>query len=116
MAMDREDYAAAADQYKNILKLEPNETAQYNLGSLYAQGKGVEQNFMEAAYWFRQAELAGDEHAGKLCLKCSMDFVYQNFDGKTPEQLYTDMLRFIKYVYPETIDVPGCALQRRRRA
>lgn len=105
MAMDRGDYAAAADQYKNILKLEPNETAQYNLGSLYAQGKGVEQNFMEAAYWFRQAELAGEEQAGKLCLKCSMDFVHQNFDGKTPEQLYTDMLRFIKHVYPETADV-----------
>lgn len=103
-AMDRGDYAAAADQYKNILKLEPNGTAQYNLGSLYAQGKGIEQNFMEAAYWFHQAELSGDEQAGKLCLKCSMDFVHQNFDGKTPEQLYTDMLRFIRHVYPENAD------------
>ena len=105
IAMDKGDFAAAADQYKNILKLEPNETAQYNLGSLYAQGKGIEQNFMEGAYWFRQAELAGDEHAGKLCLKCSMDFIHQNFDRKTPEQLYTDMVRFIKHVYPETTDV-----------
>ena len=101
MAMDRGDYAAAADQYKNILKLEPNETAQYNLGSLYAQGKGVEQDFMEGAYWFRQAELGGDEQAGKLCLKCSLDFTHQNFDQKSPEQLYTDMVRFVKHVYPE---------------
>ena len=104
-AMEKGDFAAAADQYKNILKLEPNETAQYNLGSLYAQGKGVEQDFMEAAYWFRQAELSGDEQAGRLCLKCTMDFVHHDFDSKTPEQLYTDMVRFIRRVYPEKTDV-----------
>ena len=90
IAMNEGDFASAVDQYKNILKFEPNETAQYNLGSLYAQGKGVEQDFMEGAYWFRQAELVGDERTGKLCLKCSMDFVHQTFDKKTPEQLYSE--------------------------
>ncbi len=105
MAMNEGNYERAVESYKNILKLEPNETAQYNLGSLYAQGKGVEQDFMEGAYWFRQAELASNEHAGKLCLKCSMDFAHQRFDQKSPEQLYTDMVRFIKHVYPETTDV-----------
>lgn len=33
---------------------------QYNLGSLYAQSKGVEQVFWEEAYWFHQAELGED--------------------------------------------------------
>ena len=94
IAMEKDDFAAA-DQYKNILKLEPNETAQYNLGSLYAQGKGVGQDFMEGAYWFRQAELSGDEQAGKLCMKCSMDFVHQDFDIKSPQQLYRRPLRAI---------------------
>lgn len=55
MAINEGNYARAAESYKNILKLEPNKAAQYNLGSLYAQGKGVEQDFMEGAYWFRQA-------------------------------------------------------------
>ena len=105
VAMSNGDYTAAVDQYKNILKLEPNETAQYNLGSLFAQGKGVGQDFMEGAYWFHQAELSGDEQAGKLCLKCTMDFVHQNFDAKSAEQLYADMVRFIKYVYPDADDV-----------
>ena len=80
VAINKKDYAMAAKTYKDILKLESNATAQCNLGSLYAQGKGVKQDFKEAAYWFRQAELSGDEQAERLCLKCSMDFIHQNFD------------------------------------
>ena len=72
------------------------------LGSLYAQGMRVKQDFKEAAYWFRQAELSGDEQAEELCLKCSLDFIHQNFDIKNSEQLYTDMFDFIKYVYSST--------------
>lgn len=83
-AMKNGDYEQAVNSYKNILKLEPNETAQYNLGSLYAQGKGVKRDFMEGAYWFRQAERGGDAQAGKLCMKCTMDFVHQDFDKKSP--------------------------------
>lgn len=101
LAVDKGDYGQAVNIYKSILLQEPNETAQFNLGNLYAQGKGVEQDYLEGAYWFRQAELGGNEHAGKLCLKCSMDFVHQSFDTKTPERLYADMTRFVKYVYPE---------------
>ena len=100
-AMRNEDYERAVDICKNILELEPNETAQYILGNLYAQGKGAGQDFMEAAYWFRQAELAGNEMAGKLCMKCMLDFTHQNFENKTSEILYTDMVRFVKYIYPE---------------
>ena len=105
VAMNKEDYATAVETYKDILEWEPNATAQCNLGSLYAQGKGVKQDFKEAAYWFRQAELSGDKQAEKLCLKCSMDFIHQNFDIKNSEQLYTDMVDFIKYVYPGTNDI-----------
>lgn len=100
-AMRNGDYGRAVDTCKSILELEPNETAQYILGNLYAQGKGVGQDFMEAAYWFRQAELAGNEMAGKLCMKCMLDFTHQSFELKTPEQLYTDMVRFVKYIYPD---------------
>ena len=104
-AMNEGEYERAVENYRNILKLEPNETAQYNLGSLYAQGKGVEQDFMEGAYWFRQAEISGDKQARNLCRKCLLDFAHQNFDQKSPEQLYSDMMRFVKRVYPETTDV-----------
>lgn len=99
MAMASGDYARAAESYEKVLMLEPNEVAQYNLGSLYAQGKGVEQDFVEAGYWFHQAELAGNERAGQLCLKCAVDLTHQDFDEKTSMRLYNDMLRFAKSVY-----------------
>ena len=105
MAMNDGNYEQAVENYRNILRLEPNETAQYNLGSLYAQGKGIKQDFMEGAYWFRQAELSGDEQAGKLCLKCSVDYTNHNLDRKNAEQLYTDMVKFIRHVFPEIADV-----------
>lgn len=97
-AMDKGDYSLAVDTYQRILKLEPNTDAQYNLGSLYAQGKGVTQNYMEAAYWFHQAEMSGDVQAGNLRLKCTSDFVHQNLELKTAEQIYYDMTEFVKYV------------------
>lgn len=95
--MEHGDYERAVETYKNVLELQPNETAQYNLGILYAQGKGVKQDFREAAYWFNQA---GDEHARKLCMKCMMDFIHQDFERTTSEQVYFDMMRFVKFVWP----------------
>lgn len=104
VAMNKEDYEMAIKTYKDILKLDPNATAQCILGSLYAQGKGVEQNFMEGAYFFHQAELNGDEQSENLCLKCSMDFVHSN-EEKSSKQIYSEMIKFIHYVYPEMTDI-----------
>lgn len=98
--MDQGDYGRAVETYKNVIELEPNITAQYNLGSLYAQGKGVPQSFLEGAYWFHQAGVAGDEQAGKLCTKCMMDYAHVNFGVKTPKDLFDDMIHFVTYIYP----------------
>ena len=98
--MESEDYARAVETYKSILRMQPNATAQYNLGSLYAQGKGVVRDFREAGYWFRQAELSGDSQAGKMCTKCLMDHVQWGIGDKTPQAVYDDMLAFVRYVYP----------------
>ncbi len=103
-AMDKGDYKSAAETYRNVLKLEQDNTACYNLGSLYARGLGVSQSFMEGAYWFNQAGIRGDEQAQKLCLKCELDHVMQDIDKNSPEQLYTDVLHFVKYVYPDSKD------------
>lgn len=105
IAMHKRDYVRAAVLYRKILELEPDPAVQYNLAILYAQGKGVEQNFMEAAYWFRQCERGGNAQAGMVFLKCTWEYIHQNFDDKTPGQLYNDMIRFVQYVDADAADV-----------
>lgn len=98
--MEQGDFVQAVATYKNIVGLQPNTTAQYNLGSLYAQGKGVEQSYLEGAYWFHQASLVGDAQAEKLCTKCMLEYAHQNIHQKTPRAAYEEMIRFASYLYP----------------
>ena len=91
----------AVEQYKSILNLCSNATAQYNLGSLYAQGKGVAQDLCKGAYYFRQAEKNGDVTASKMVRKCELDYINQKLSRETAAGLYEQMRRFIARVYPE---------------
>ena len=91
----------AVEQYKSILNLCSNATAQYNLGSLYAQGKGVAQDLCKGAYYFRQAEKNGDVTASKMVRKCELDYLNQALDGENAAGLYERMRRFAGTVYPE---------------
>lgn len=100
ICMGDENYEQAVHTYKQIVELQGNTTAMYNLGSLYAQGKGVKQSFLEGAYWFHQANLNGDEHAGKLRLKCMVDYLHQNLEQKTPKMIYNDMIEYALRLYP----------------
>jgi uncharacterized protein len=43
-----------------------NPKAQFNLGVAYAKGEGVQQNYVEAAKWYRMAAEQG--HAGAQCI------------------------------------------------
>ena len=107
--MGQGDFEQAAATYKSIVELQPNTTAQYNLGSLYAQGKGVEQSYLEGAYWFHQAGLGGDAQAEKLCTKCMLDYAHQNIHQKTPRAAYEEMMRFASYLYPREDSAPIAA-------
>lgn len=104
VALGAGDFDSATQAYASVLKLEQNETALYNLGSFYARGVGVRRDFVEAARLFHQAELLGNERAGKLCGKCMFDYVQEGFDGKTPTDLYAAMAVFVSRVYPEASD------------
>lgn len=86
--------------YKNIVIAEPNVTAQYKLGSLYAQGKGIEQSFLEGAYWFRKAEMGGDEWSGTLVSECELYYMNQYLKECSSKELYEMMSRFVMHVYP----------------
>ena len=90
----------AFDLYKSIVEMALDTTAQYNLGSLYAQGKGTEQDFLQAAYWFHQAVQNGEPAAEKMRTKSTMDYLHQDFDQTTARQLYEKMIRYASLLYP----------------
>lgn len=87
--------------YKKIAETSQNADAQYNLAVLYAQGKGTNQDFLKAAYWFNQAHINGDAEAEKLRLKCMLDYVHMNFEQKTPLTLFAEMEEYAKLLFPE---------------
>lgn len=91
----------AFETYRQIVELAPNATAQYNLGSLYAQGKGTDQDFLQAAYWFRQAVVNGAASAEKLLSKSTVDYLDQDLSEITSYELYQKMQRYILFLYPK---------------
>ena len=95
--------AGRADQafetYMEIVRLCPDPTAQYNLGVLSAQGRGTEQSFLVAAYWFYQVSLDGDQEAGDRCRQCMVKYIVQHMNQDTPRALYERMAHFAFYVY-----------------
>lgn len=101
VALQAGDYESAADAYGSILRITPNETALYNLASLHARGLGVRRDFLEGARLFHQAELLGNEQAGKLCRKCMFDYINEGFGNATAADLYAAMAVFVSRVYPE---------------
>lgn len=90
----------AFNTYKQIVMMTPNVTAQYNLGSLYAQGKGTKRNYLQASYWFRQASLNGDADAEKMRIKTMMDYIHEGLAEKTSMELYQEMIKYAKLLYP----------------
>ncbi|MBP3893346.1 MAG: SEL1-like repeat protein [Atopobiaceae bacterium] len=104
VALGSQDYESAVQAYASVLKLEQNETALYNLASLYARGLAVRQDYAEAARLFRQAQLMGNERAGKLCGKCMYDYLCEDIGDKTSADLYAKMAVFVSRVYPDAED------------
>lgn len=103
-ALDAGDFESAVIAYESVLKIEQDETALFNLGSLYARGLGARRSFVEAARLYHQAELLGNTKAGKLCGKCMYDFIHEGFEDKKPSDLYAAMAVFVSRVYPEAED------------
>lgn len=104
VALEACDYESAVEAFASVLRIESNEAALYNLASFYARGLGVRQDYVEGARLFHQAELLGNERAGKLCGKCMLDYVSDGIDDASPADLYARMAVFVSRVYPEADD------------
>ena len=61
-AYSKEDYETAFQIIKPLAE-QGSAQAQYRLGVLYGQGKGVEQDYTQAVYWYRKAVNQGYANA-----------------------------------------------------
>ena len=61
-AYQRADYATALQEWRPLAE-KGDANAQYNLGLLYNQGLGVQQDFKAAADWYRKAAEQGNSNA-----------------------------------------------------
>ena len=61
-AADKGDYQTAFKEWKPLAE-QGDASAQYNLGIMYAFGKGVPQNYTQAMDWYKKAAAQGDADA-----------------------------------------------------
>ena len=61
-AHDRGDYATALRRFRS-LAAKGDERAQFNIGLIYYNGHGVEQNYQQARNWYRQSAERGNAEA-----------------------------------------------------
>jgi uncharacterized protein len=74
-AYQRGDYATASDLIQPLAE-QGDVRAQFNLATIYYNGRGADQNHVEAAKWFRRAAEQGDMHAQRY-----LGFMYANGQG-----------------------------------
>jgi TPR repeat protein len=64
-AYNRGDYATALREWRPLAEQGQTE-AQHNLGELYAEGKGVPQDYVQAHMWYNLAAANGDKLAAEF--------------------------------------------------
>jgi len=74
-AYDRGDYAAALREWRPLAK-QGNANAQYNLGIMYNNGRGVPQDYAEAVKWYRKAAEQGMAEA-----QVNLGVMYMYYNG-----------------------------------
>ena len=75
IAYQKKDYATALREFKPFAE-QGNADAQYFLGTMYANGRGVPKNYKTAMKWYKLAAKQGDSSA-----QYSLGWVYYNGEG-----------------------------------
>lgn len=95
-------YVLAAREYPN------SERAAYNAGSMLATGRGVPQNFVEAACWFRVSAARGNEKAESLMLRSILDEMKRLLEINTPSaEFFEHMKNATKTIFADTETDPA---------
>ncbi len=91
-ALERSDYALAAQIYREILDRTDSGAAAYQLGALYSQGRGLEKNDLAALYWFNKAEEQGVLEAGADC-----DGIFQTYYRNFSREDFADRIGLLAH-------------------
>ena len=87
-AYDRGDYATALREWRPLAK-QGNANAQYNLGIMYNNGRGVPQDFAEAVKWYSKAAEQGMAEA-----QVNLGVMYMYYNGHGVPQ---DLAEVVKW-------------------
>ena len=87
-AYERGDYATAIREWRPLAE-QGHALAQFNLGTMYAEGKGVPQDYAEAMKWYRKAAEQGNAAAQN-----NLGFMYRN--GKDVAQDYAEAVKWYR--------------------
>jgi uncharacterized protein len=79
------DYATALREWKPLAE-QGNAVAQYNLGGMYAYGRGVPQDYKTALKWWRLAAEQGNANA-----QFNLGLMYGNGTGVIQDNVYAHM-------------------------
>ena len=82
------DYAAAVQEWRPLAE-QGEARAQYNLGIMYAKGRGVLQDYAEAVRWYRMAAEQGEAGAQN-----NLGVMYANGDGVLQD--YAEAVRWYR--------------------
>jgi TPR repeat protein len=99
VAYKRGDYEAALQAWRP-LAAQGNAGAQLNLGYMYDNGYGVQQDYGEAIKWYRLAAAQGSDRA-----QYNLGLMYDNGDGVTQDYVQAHMWYSIAGVAGETVPI-----------
>jgi uncharacterized protein len=84
-AYERGDYATALREFRPLAE-QGDASAQYNLGLMYSNGRGVTQDYKAAVMWYRRAAEQGDAKA-----QTNLGVMYGNGSGVLQDNIYAHM-------------------------
>ncbi len=87
-ALDRGDYKTAFQEFKPLAE-HGNAGAQYNIGLMYLEGKGVTKDYVEAVKWYKKAAEQGNAEA-----QSNLGVMYAN--GLGVPQDYAEAAKWFK--------------------
>ncbi|MDR3266582.1 MAG: sel1 repeat family protein [Tannerella sp.] len=93
------DYERAFTQYMLAAKEGNDVDSQYNVASMYATGQGTEKNYLLAVYWFKKAADQGDEKAGTMLKKATLDYFNEHIEDWSPEGIFNAITDYYTQIY-----------------